>query len=205
MAFDYDKVVKDSFKHLGTDNPLKKLGFSERRLLVALLDTYLRPSKEMYDAACEPWEQAAAVALEAGQLAKKMRLNVFEADLGKRLSQLLVGPRDLPDRLEAFSVYLRAILDRIEGKSGHKGKVFRNRSLVLASEFVCRKTGKHYDEHLAELIQSVGVLADEKLQEDISGDAIRKKRNHFKETYPLIYRDLLAEVEILVARGKSLS
>jgi hypothetical protein len=57
----------------------------------------------------------------------------------------------------------------------------------MASEFVRCRTGKHYDEHLAELFQAINNDSDLK---DFSGDAIRRKREHFKKAYPLLYASL---------------
>src|SRR5208283_3047648 len=86
--------------------------------------------------------------------------------------------------LHAFASRLGGVLG-LFGKAGHKERVMNNQILIMASEFVRLRTGKHYDEHLAELFQAISMDSNLK---DFSGDAIRKKREHFKKTYPLFYR-----------------
>ena len=81
---------------------------------------------------------------------------------------------------------MRTLLDNLVGKRGHKEKVQKNTFLIMASEFVRVKTGNYYDEHLAELLQTLPRI-DLNQQEDISGDSIRKKREHLKKVYPVIY------------------
>ena len=86
------------------------------------------------------------------------------------------------------------LLANAAGKRGHKGKVQKNTFLIMASELVRLKTGNHYDEHLAELLQTVNPMIDVNEQEDISGDSIRKKREHIKKAYPLIYADCVNKI-----------
>jgi hypothetical protein len=74
--------------------------------------------------------------------------------------------------------HLRAI-----GKPGHKHKSFPNQLIVAASEFVRCKTGSYNDEHLAELFQPIA----NDVSDDLSGDAIRKRRDQMETTYPDLY------------------
>ncbi len=74
------------------------------------------------------------------------------------------------------------------GKRGHKRQMFAGQFLIEASEFVRLKTGQHYDEHLAELFQAIGTRS---INEDLSGDAIRKKREYFDKWYPRLYKSVL--------------
>ena len=99
---------------------------------------------------------------------------------------------DLPPRLEAFGILFGGLLDRIVGKRGQKNKLAKNQILLVASEFVRLKTNRYNDEHLAELIQA---LRDKSDLSDFSGDAIHKKREHLKRTYPLVYAYLFNKVQ----------
>lgn len=64
----------------------------------------------------------------------------------------------------------------------------------MASEFVRLKLGKHFDEHLAELVQAIPGKRDS-ISEDISGDAIRKKRIYLKRRYPELHTEALRRAE----------
>jgi hypothetical protein len=62
--------------------------------------------------------------------------------------------------------------------------------LITASEVVRLHTGQHYDEHLAELFQAVAMRP---VSTDLSGDAIRKKREYLKTHYPELYAKALED------------
>ena len=182
MAFDYDKYVNESFKQLGPKNPLRSLSASDRRVLTSVIDVYLHVTpKDVYNRVYEQWETAAEIAEEAAKLGRRIKTSLFEGQLAEELGPLLRGARQLPAFLEAFSIFRGQIVDNSVGKRGHKGKIARNNFLVAASELVLCWTGKHHDEHLAELIQVIGADRDDLT--DISGDSIRKKREHLKKTY----------------------
>ncbi len=204
MPFDYEKVVRKAFDHLGPRNPLKKLRDSDKRVLVALLDMYMRTPDEFFN----PLEEAADIVAEAGALGRRIQSDVLRGQLTQLLApfpaRLLGSAQDLAARLEDFSQKLGILLDNIAGKRGHKRKMGRNQFLIMASEFVSVKTGKHHDEHLAELIQAVSPQSgfdDEKCisKKDISGDSIRKKREHLKEIYPHMYAVRISWVRSLPA------
>lgn len=100
-------------------------------------------------------------------------------------------------RLIWFSKRLGLALDSF-GKPGHKREIFAAKVLVEASEFVGLKTGKHYDEHLADLFQWIGKRP---LKRDLSGDAIRKKREYLAKCYPNLYRMVLKRMRIYLAES----
>ena len=118
--------------------------------------------------------------------------------LKSRLGEL----EDLPRRLGAFAGLLGGFVRLFVGKPGHEEKVMHNRSLILASEYVRCRTGKYYDEHLAELFQAINNDSDLK---DFSGDAIRRKREHFKKAYPLLYASVATKASKLASRGEKVS
>lgn len=184
VPFDREKVVKESFENVGPRNPLRKLSDSDKRILVALLNVYVLTAD--LNPAFSHFEKAAGVAAEAESLGRSIQSVVFAGDVGRLLAPFVGNFQDLPGRLESFSLLLRTLLDRTVGKRGHKEKVWRNTFLIMASELVRFKTGNHYDEHLAELLQTLNPI-ELNQQEDISGDSIRKKREHLKKVYPLIY------------------
>ena len=192
VPIDYEKVVNESFKNVGPRNPLKQLSDSDKRFLVALLDVFVRAPD--LNPAFLHYEKAAGIASEAESLARSIRSVVFEGDLAQVLEPFVGGFQDLPARLESFSRRVRTLVDNTVGKRGHKGKVQRNTFLIMASELVRLKTGNHYDEHLAELLQTVNPRIDRNPQEDTSGDSIRKKREHLKNAYPLIYANCVNTV-----------
>ena len=196
MAIDYAKVVREAFEEVGARNPLKKLDDLDKRLLVSFLYIYRAPIR--LDKAYKHFEECADIAAEAGELGRRIRSVV----LGGQLAQILnFGTiQDLPARLENFSIQLGSFLDKVAGKRGHKSKVAKSRFLITASELVRLKTGKHYDEHLAELLQAVGPRVSLEKLADISGDSIRKKREHLKKTYPLVYAHIVTEVRNLSTR-----
>jgi hypothetical protein len=180
LANDYWGKVDRWFSGTSRGNPLRKLSESDRLLLCSILRLYAagRP-----DALAYQLDKVAKLAVTADSLGRSIR-EALESDAGR---VLVANFADLPSRLEAFSRLKD--LDLV-GKRGHKRKILRNYWLVMASEFVLLKTKQAYSEHLADLLQQM--LPDER--GDISGDAIRKSREHFKNTYPALYEQLLRKV-----------
>jgi hypothetical protein len=127
----------------------------------------------------------------AAKLGARLKSQIFG---GTTSSQALVpfaaGFEDLPLRLIVFSKTLGEALNSFR-KPGHKDKVLATQGLIQASEFVFLKTGQHSDEHLAELFQAIGKRS---AAEDLSGDAIRKKRKYLSERYPILYAQALKSV-----------
>jgi hypothetical protein len=198
MALGYPKVVTEAFVNLGPRNPLKKLTDYDKHLLVALL--LVHEHVPSVDRASNLLEQAARVAADAGKLARRIRDQVLGGTTGELLAPLLkAGLKDLPARLEAFS-QLEMILTNLAGKRGHKAKVARNEYLLMASELVSLRLGQCYDEHLAELIQALTFNPDLSADADTSGDSIRRKREHFKRTYPVRYKYAVDQIRRSIAK-----
>jgi hypothetical protein len=193
MAFDYAKFVRKSFDNVGPKNPLRELDDSDKHLLVSLLFVHAKSPKD--DQATAPLEEVAAIAAEAGALAKKLESSVFGGSLAPILASILGGTEDLPARLKDFSNRMGSVLEQAVGKRGQKHKVLNNQFLIMASELVRLRTGKHHDEHLADLLQTLPPRA-ELIGEDVSGDSIRKKREHLKRAYPVAYALAVKRVQI---------
>lgn len=204
MASDFAKTVREAFQNTYPGNPLRKLTEEERMFIVASLVMY---KTKLPKTRADPWEQTAKTATEAATLAKKIS-DVLKAKHIEPLKDLeplrarFGAFEELPGRLRAFAVVVGGMLRHLSGKPGHQQKVLRNQSLVMASQFVRCRTGKYYDEHLAEVFQAIG--NDSELK-DFTGDAIRRKREHFKKTYPLLYAYVATKASKLAARGQKAS
>ncbi len=193
MAYDYTKNAAKRFSQLGPKNPLRTLSGSDQGLLMALLVMYKwRPRPDPSNPS-ELLEEASRVAGLAGSLSKKMQATFFDGALAGAFDPLLAGYKDLPLQLDRFSSRIKLLLDQLGGKAGHKGKTTTNQFLVTASEFVRLKTGTYNDEHLAELMQTLWSDADPESLKELSGDAIRKKREHLKSTYAILYARAVSE------------
>lgn len=199
ITYDYEGYVRTAFAHTGPRNPLNGLEEGDKWLLVSLLTVYLAlplPADHVI-AELEDLETFAETARQTKAWAKKLRQardSQFTQVLQSMPSlKIVLGNfHDLPPRLEAFGILLGGLLDQLVGKRGQKRKLMKNEFLLMASEFVRLKTNRYNDEHLAELIQS---LSDNSDLSDLSGDAIHKKREHFKRTYPLVYAYLFNKVQ----------
>jgi hypothetical protein len=209
--------VKEAFEHTSPTNPLRTLGELDKRLLCSLLTIYIFESQRKGRASPQVklLEEAAKTATEAAALAKRMQRHVFTGNFGERLKPFLHGLEDLPLRLLAFSGRVGSIMD-VVGKPGHKEHTLQNRVLVQASELVKLRTGSPNDEHLAELCQAMTL--DEELKkfceskkrvrgrpgvkDELSGDAIRKKREHLAKVYPVLYRHAVKEMKSTIRRAE---
>jgi len=176
-----------AFQEIHPKNPLNKLNDSDRKALWALLMVYGSSStlRRKRGAANDPVERLSRIMADAAKLGAELKSDVFGGPFSEPLRPFTAGFEDIPLRLVGFSKRLGKVLDLL-GKRGHKAKIHTAQSLVQASEFVRLKTGQHYDEHLAELFQAIGKRS---AGEDLSGDAIRKKRERLKEHYPVLYAD----------------
>jgi len=174
-----------AFQEIHPNNPLNKLNDSDRKALWALLMVYGSSStlRRKRGAANDPVERLSRIMADAAKLGAELKSDVFGGPFSEPLRPFTAGFEDIPLRLVGFSKRLGKVLDLL-GKRGHKAKIHTAQSLVQASEFVRLKTGQHYDEHLAELFQAIGKRS---AAEDLTGDAIRKKREYLKKHYPLPY------------------
>ena len=180
-------MVREAFRNLGPRNPLRKLADEDKGNLFILLELHSR--KRHWDELSEPWENAAKAVAEAGTIAARLQVDVFEK-LATSLGPFLDPYRSAPHRLAALSRMLGILITLETGKPGHKGRTARTRLLIAASEFVRLKTGRYHDEHLAELMQAVGPR-HLGTGEDFSGESISKHRKRMQENYPEIYEEAL--------------
>jgi len=183
-----DSAAK-AFQEIHPNNPLNKLNDSDRKALWASLMAYAYASRtergERANTFFEEWESMSKTVADAAKLGARLKSQVFEGTSSEALRPFTAGFEDLPMRLIGFSKTLGEALNS-SGKRGHKAKILATQSLIQASEFVRLKTGQHYDEHLAELFQAIG---NRSAAEELSGDAIRKKREYLKKHYPALYAD----------------
>jgi hypothetical protein len=190
-----DPVAK-AFGEILPKNPLNQLDDSDRRLLWALLMRYEHAAtrRGRADAVFDELESATKTLADAARVTKRLELGVFQEPLLEHLRPFIVGFEDLPFRVTGLSKRLAALSKQLKkalnhfGKPGQKRKGFVSGFLIEASEFVRLKTGQHYDEQLAELFQAVAMRPESK---DLSGDAIRKRRENLKEHYPVLYANAL--------------
>jgi len=182
-----NNMVREAFRHLGPRNRLRKLADEDKGTLFTLLELHSR--KRHWDELSEPWENAAKAVAEAGTIAARLQVDVFEK-LATSLGPFLDPYRSAPHRLAALSRMLGILITLETGKPGHKGRTARTRLLIAASEFVRLKTGRYHDEHLAELMQAVGPR-HLGTGEDFSGESISKHRKRMQENYPEIYEEAL--------------
>ena len=184
--FDFEEYVESGFAHTGPRNPLRTLTPEDKIVLVSLLTLYLEPCPPE-DAA---FEQAAETATHASALAERIH-QLLGTYFAQALQDVLGDFHDLPMRLKTFSLLFGGLCDQLLGKRGHQGRLWKNQFLVMASEFIRHKTNRYNDEHLAELIQAINPSSD---LADFSGDAIHKRRQNLKRTYPLAYACLFNKV-----------
>ena len=185
MAIDFDlDSVKKAFAQTGPRNPLKKLSGPDKKVLYALLCIYAvmaDPRKKFVVAGL--WEDASKIAKQSKALATRIENYIFHGLSGQAFAQHFLGYRHLPRELSSFSHELDKKANAL-GKPGHKATMLSTSTLVMASEFVRRKTGNYQDEHIAELYQAI---CDTGLSNDFSGDAIRKKRVSLQQRNPALY------------------
>lgn len=179
-----------AFRHLASHNPLNKLRERERIAVAAILNLHsLTATEKLSIWAAE--ERLAKTMAGAAALGAKLESEVFRGPLSELLQPYILSFADIPKRLVEMSKLLEDLLGSL-GKPGHKGRNFSNRWLIIASEIVRLHIGQNYDEHLAELFQAV---VKGPVSEDLSGDAIRKKREYMKKRYPELYASALRDAK----------
>jgi oligoendopeptidase F len=172
--------VRRAFTGIGPQNPLAKLNNRDRESLWALLAFYERTSKNPLS---DPWEEIEKLAAQFEAIASRLDHEAFKGSSAEILAPFLSSYEDLPERLTALSALLRR-LAALHGKPGHKSENFSTQILVTASEFVRLRTKRPNDEHLAELLQAIDPMSE---CDNLSGDAIRKKRAYLRKNYPALY------------------
>lgn len=182
VAYDPTPAIERAFASTSPKSPLKLLAESDRRYVWSFLLMYEVMSKSK---GLEPADQLGKLLADTEKLAERLQSELFEGEYAESLVSFTAGFEDLPLRLAAFSSRLGKALDS-GGKRGHKGKTSANQILVEVSEFVRMRIGQHYDEDLAELFQAVA-SGIRPMSEDMSGDAIRKKREYMAKSYPVLF------------------
>lgn len=187
MPFDRNIAIQRAFNHLAPQNPLLALNEWDRTCIWSLLVVYavqISPDEDN-KAAQKPLRNLSKLVAEANKLGEALQLQLFVGPFAEILRSFTTGFEDLPARLTKLSTAVGNAVGSM-GKPGHEHKAMANVSLAAASEFVRMKTGQHYDEHLAELFQAVASNR-RLLSEDLSGDAIRKKREYLAKNYPALH------------------
>jgi hypothetical protein len=132
-------------------------------------------------------EKEAKLVADAAKLGSKLESEVFHGPNSDVLLPFISSFSDLPGQLAEFSKVVGGMLELFGKRGHHEGNLY-GFFLIVASEFVRLKTGQHYDEHLADLYQAV---SERSVTEDLSGDAIRKRREYLKKCYPDLYAWML--------------
>jgi hypothetical protein len=178
----------EAFENLHDGNPLKHMGEEDQELVCGWPMLFVR-ERDGLDDHLHRIEQAAQIASDAVELATRMQKlflrNPLPEDENPLPGGLSAEHHDLPARLHSFANGVNGVRQWTDhfGKTAVKRqRVRRDLLLVGASEWVKSKTGTWNDEHLAELLQSISFDL-----EDFSGDAIRKRRERFKQDYPKLY------------------
>lgn len=182
------RAAATAFAATGPKNPLRQLEPRDRELLWALLRVYGSRENNSASVPKNVLEIADATAADARKFAAQLERDLFQSPVRDVLNPFLSGFEGLPNLLRRLSDEVGQLFALV-GKPGRKDEVFRNQLLIQASEFVRIKTGKHNDEHLAELFQAIGARD---LGDDFSGEAIRKKRAYLKRQYPILYAETVA-------------
>lgn len=189
------EFAKPAFENIGPKNPLRHLDARDRALVWSLLSMYSRKEDYAWGPKNHPAEIAGRTAADAAKLADRLEADIFHGSFADDLIPFVGNFAALPQQLKVFSNRLCALLELV-GKPGRKSEVFGNQMLILTSEFVRMKLGNPYDEHVAELFQGIG-NRDTFLE--LSGDAIRKKREYFKKQYPVLYAESLKIVRKMIS------
>jgi hypothetical protein len=189
MVVDLVGPTAQAFRHIAATNPLRKLSGPDQKILYSMLKVYAAVTTQDGKRRSKDGllEKEAKLVADAAKLGSKLESEVFQGPNSDVLFPYISSFSDLPRQLTEFSKVVGGMLD-LFGKRGHKEGNLYGFFLIVASEFVRLKTGQHYDEHLAELYQAV---SERSLSEDLSGDAIRKRREYLKKSYPDLYSWML--------------
>jgi hypothetical protein len=193
MANNTRNSVDKAFQMTHRDNPLRQLNPSERKYLWALLlfaNAAMSPQKG--DAIFKKLDRMSKIVSDATNLSTELKSQVFSGSSSEALGSFTAGFEDLPMRLIEFSKPLKQVLDSV-GKPGHKKEALVTEYIVQASEFVLVRIGQYNDQHLSELFQAIGTRAEDS-SIDLSSEAIHKRRERFREQYPLRYASTLRRV-----------
>ena len=190
---------KKYFEHLSPSNPLSSLAPEEQWAIFAILLMYGRLSESPdTKATLEKLEKSYQILDQVTSLADSLDsaivAEIFPLDR-------LLGEWRLSTHLRKFASTLHLGLRLMAKRRSQFNPITGADLLVLASEIVERLTGGYADEHVAELFQVMPVQVadpDTSALKDLSGDAIRKRRNRFIRDYPREYRRALRQTSRFV-------
>ena len=197
---------KRFFEHLSSSNPLSLLTPKEQWAIFAVLLSYgLLSESTLTKARLTHIEKSYRVLDQAISLAEVLESTIFAQGLPlpweiTRLS----AHSELNVLLREFAFDLQLVLRSVGRRRSDFNPATSAGLLVLVSETVKRLTGGYNDEHVAELFQVLPVqmtTSDTCDLKDLSGDAIRKRRNRFMRDYPLEYWRLLRLVPGIIGRA----
>jgi hypothetical protein len=184
------------FANLGPNNPLRAMNAADRKAvwgsLMIFAESIDDPHKSLH---LERMEHLAKVVSDAARLSAEIE-KLLRNDYGEVLNRRLIASKGLPAQLNSFMIEVGGLL---YATGFQKQRAFADCPLIYASELVRLRTGTWNDVHLEELLRA---MRDE--DKEYSGDAIHKKRERFKASYPLIYRLIVQKVsrgEPLFGRG----
>jgi hypothetical protein len=177
------EAIAQEFSGIGPNNPLKGMSRRDKVQLIVIVSLYEHCRDEESDL-MQKAERTARLVSDAGKLANRFQQEWDNGTLLAIAEPLERFSKNLQEELSLFSTEVGRFFD-LMGKKGHKQKTLSNLSLVTASEFICAKTGTHNDEHFAELLQDRSANLN---FNQLSGDAIRKKREHLQKKYPGFYK-----------------
>jgi hypothetical protein len=190
MVSDIAAKARRAFAEIGPKNPLAKLSKSDKELLWSLLTLHEKITK---NPPSDSWEEIEKLAAQSAAIASRLDRDVFTGSSAEILKPFLSGYEDLPERLRSFSAQLGG-LAALLGKPGYKSKNFSIQLLVTASEFVRLRTKRPNDEHLSELLQAIDEGSE---LDNLSGDAIRKKKTYLRRNYPHLYELAIERAETM--------
>jgi hypothetical protein len=183
----------NAFEDLGPKNPLRQLREEDRQLLWAYLKlfAFMTEHLDRRELDEELGKRAQRTVCEAARFAARLEADVFQGALAKGLRPFISGFEALPEQLRAFADNIGWVLD-LAGKPGRQGELFINQLLIMASELVRLRIGSPFDEHVAELFQTIATNKES----DFSGAAIHKKRNYLKKNYPHLYQSTIRRAKV---------
>lgn len=180
-----------AFAYLRSQSPLKQLTQEDQALLWSYLKLFAYAQRDSGEYLDGFFAAASRTAAAAARFAQRLEQDIFQSPESEILAPFVTQFAGLPSQLRALNELLNA-----NGKPGYKAEVFTNTFLIAASALVRSRLGKAYDEHVAELFQAIDAGNTE-----LSGDAIRKKRDRLRRQYPHAYKQALQFVQSAAKSG----
>jgi hypothetical protein len=181
MTFDRQAAAKAAYASTSKKNPLNDFSDHDKQTMWALIKVTKESAGEK--GGLDHLDRLHHIISEATNLADRLEDLLQDKLITNLFAPFLEQHTNLPAGLRAFASEIGRHLDLL-GKPGHYGTVFTNVRLTAVSEFIKQKTGRYNDENLSELMQGVRPI---KVDENFSGDAIRKRRMNLKKSYSAMY------------------